>query len=171
MRGRRGPSRPACGAAMERTDTNGQPKGAASPAHQLFNRILCPVVFDRASRAAVETACEAARGPAPVIYLLHVAPLAPAIAGVPIEPYPVTRSDIEMELRQMIPDPAPEHIRFELVARKGEAVREILRAIADLGVDSVVIATHGRTGVGRLLLGSVAEKVVREAPCPVLTVR
>ncbi len=71
----------------------------------------------------------------------------------------------------MIPDPAPEHIRFELVARKGEAVREILRAIADLGVDSVVIATHGRTGVGRLLLGSVAEKVVREAPCPVLTVR
>jgi universal stress protein A len=160
---------------MERADTtdraSGQTGAGETAADQLFNRILCPVDFDRASRAAIETACQAVRGPAPVIYLLHVVPVAPALAGVPIEPYPVTRSDVEMELRQMIPSPAPEEIRFELIARRGEAAKEILRAIGDLGVDSVVMATHRRKGVRRLLLGSVAEKVVRESPCPVLTVR
>ncbi len=138
---------------------------------QLFNRILCPVDFDGRSRAAIETACEAARGPQPVIYLLHVVAVAPALAGVPLEPYLVTRHDVEMELQQMIPSSAPEQVRFEVLARKGDAAKEILRAIAELGVDSVVMATHGRTGVGRLLLGSVAGKVVRQSPCPVLTVR
>ncbi len=160
---------------MERAETIGRASGQAEagevPREQLFNRILCPVDFDRASRAAIQTACESVRGPAPVIYLLHVVRVAPAIARVPIEPYPVTRSDVEMELREMIPSPAPEEIHFELVTRKGEAAKEILRAIGDLGVDSVVMATHRRKAVGRLLLGSVAEKVVRQSPCPVLTVR
>ena len=137
----------------------------------LFNRILCPVNFDRGSRAAIEVACDVAQGPEPIIYLLHVVPAAPAIAGVPLEPYPVTRHDVEVELKQMIPSPERGAMRFELLARKGDAAKEILRAVGELAVDSVVMATHGRKGVGRFLLGSVAEKVVRESPSPVLTVR
>jgi nucleotide-binding universal stress UspA family protein len=137
----------------------------------LFNRILCPVDFDGNSGAAIEVACEVAQGPEPVVYLLHVVPTAPALAGVPLEPYPVTGHDVEVELKQMIAGQARGQVRFELRARKGNPAKEILRAIGELGVDSVVILTHGRKGIGRLLLGSVAEKVVRESPCPVLTVR
>ncbi len=138
---------------------------------EIFNRILCPVDFDANSRAAVEAACSAARGTDPAIYLLHVVPAAPAMAGVPLEPYPVTAHDVELELEQMIAGLPKGEVRFELLARKGDAAREILRAVEERGVDSVVMATHGRKGLGRLLLGSVAEKVVRECPVPVLTVR
>jgi len=137
----------------------------------LFNRILCPVDFDRAARAAIELACDVAWGPEPIVYLLHVVPVAPVLGRVPLEPYGVTRHDVEVELRQMIPSPAPDRVRFEALARKGNAAKQILRAIGTLGVDSVVMATHGRKGVERLLLGSTAEKVVRQAPCPVLIVR
>jgi universal stress protein A len=136
-----------------------------------FSTILCPVDFDGSANAAIEAVCEVARGAQPIVYLLHVVSTAPALAGVPLEPYPVTRHDVELELQQMIPSHTQGRIRFELLARKGEAAREILRAIGELGVDSVVMATHGRKGVSRLLLGSVAEKVVRESAVPVLTVR
>jgi nucleotide-binding universal stress UspA family protein len=136
-----------------------------------FSRILCPVDLDGAAGAAIEAACDAAQGAQPVVYLLHVVSAAPAVAGVPLEPYTVTRHDVETELQQMIPRQAQGRIRFELLARKGDATREILRAVAELDVDAVVMATHGRKGVSRLLLGSVAEKVVRESAVPVLTIR
>lgn len=57
------------------------------------------------------------------------------------------------------------------VLRKGAAWREINAAAAEIKVDLIVIGSEGRTGLGRALLGSVAEKVVRTAPCPVLVVR
>jgi universal stress protein A len=138
---------------------------------KLFNKILCPSAFDQGSRAAIEVACDLASGPDSIIYLLHVVPIAPVVAGVPLEPYGVTGGDVRTELQQMSPGQASGNVRFEIIARAGDAAREILRAVKELGVDSVVMATHGRSGVGHFFLGSVAEKVVRESPCPVLTVR
>ena len=55
--------------------------------------------------------------------------------------------------------------------RWGSPVEAIVAYAADLKVDMIVIATHGRTGLSHVLLGSVAERIVREAPCPVLTIR
>ena len=55
--------------------------------------------------------------------------------------------------------------------RYGYAYREIVRHAKEQNVDLIVVGTHGRTGLTHLFLGSVAEKVVRNAPCPVLTVR
>jgi nucleotide-binding universal stress UspA family protein len=57
------------------------------------------------------------------------------------------------------------------VLASGDPPREIIRAAEDQKIDLIVIATHGHTGWGRLLFGSVAEKVVRLAPCPVLTIK
>jgi universal stress protein A len=57
------------------------------------------------------------------------------------------------------------------VLRDGVPAGEIVEAAAAERADMIVIGTHGRTGLGRFLLGSVAERVVRTAPCPVLTVR
>jgi nucleotide-binding universal stress UspA family protein len=54
---------------------------------------------------------------------------------------------------------------------EGDAVDEILRVARDADADLIVLGTHGRTGLGRLLMGSVAEQVVRRAPCPVLVVK
>ncbi len=60
-------------------------------------------------------------------------------------------------------------IRGKLV--KGNTDLEIIQAARDESVDIIVMGTHGRTGLAHVLIGSVAEKVVREAPCPVLTVK
>jgi nucleotide-binding universal stress UspA family protein len=55
--------------------------------------------------------------------------------------------------------------------KEGDPATEILRLAEERKVDVIVMGTHGRTGLGRLLMGSVAEQIVRKAPCPVLTVR
>jgi nucleotide-binding universal stress UspA family protein len=62
-------------------------------------------------------------------------------------------------------------VKVKTELRHGAAWREIDQAAADLKVDLIVLGTHGRKGIARALLGSVAEKVVRTAACPVLTVR
>lgn len=63
------------------------------------------------------------------------------------------------------------HAQVELIVREGPAAEDILKTAEKKQVDLIIIATHGRSGVQRLLLGSVAEKVIRSAPCPVLAVR
>jgi universal stress protein A len=138
---------------------------------ELFNKILCPVDFGGYSHALIEAASAISRGTQPTLYLLHVVSTTPVVAGVPLEPHGVTGHDIETELRQMIPSHTQGQLRFEVIARKGNPGKEILRAIRELGVDSVVIATHGRKGLSRALLGSVAEQVVRGSRVPVLTIR
>ena len=62
-------------------------------------------------------------------------------------------------------------VAYRMLTRVGDPTSEILRAEKELGVDLVVMATHGRKGVWRVALGSVAEKVVRSSICPVLTTR
>jgi nucleotide-binding universal stress UspA family protein len=63
------------------------------------------------------------------------------------------------------------HAQVEVMVREGPAAEDILRTAERRQVDLIVMSTHGRSGVRRLLLGSVAEKIIRSAPCPVLAVR
>ncbi|MGO9061002.1 MAG: universal stress protein [Candidatus Binataceae bacterium] len=137
----------------------------------IFRKVLCPIDFADNSATALEMACNLAQGSDATIYLLHVVPVAPVIGRVPLEPYAVTGHEVKAELERLIPRPAESGVQFELLARKGDAAKEILRAAVELGVDSIVMSTHGRRGVGHFFLGSVAGKVVRESLCPVLTVR
>jgi nucleotide-binding universal stress UspA family protein len=60
---------------------------------------------------------------------------------------------------------------IEYLLADGIPAEEIVKVASDRGCDLIVMGTHGRTGVGRLLLGSVAEEVMRKAPCPVLTLK
>jgi nucleotide-binding universal stress UspA family protein len=62
-------------------------------------------------------------------------------------------------------------LKVEEVVAHGDAASEIVRVARERGVDLIVIASHGRTGLGRMLFGSTAESVVRHAPCPVLVVK
>jgi nucleotide-binding universal stress UspA family protein len=79
------------------------------------------------------------------------------------------REEVEEELGRVgAPDPG---VRLERRLVVGDAAARILEAAQAVPCDLIVMGTHGRTGLGRVLLGSVAEQVVRLAPCPVLTVK
>ncbi len=90
----------------------------------------------------------------------------------PVQPTVVRRDYVEeadRELRELIPEvfSQPCHTRVE----HGDPADAIVRVAEELDIDLVVMVTHGRTGLSHVLLGSVAEKVIRHAPCPVLAVR
>ncbi len=85
---------------------------------------------------------------------------------------PGTSGDKEYWRRQLEEvRPANTKIPVSHVLLEGDPATEIARFAADAGIDVIVIGTHGRTGVDRLVIGSVAEKVMREAPCSVLVVK
>ncbi len=132
----------------------------------LFSNILCPVDFDQGSPAAVLVAGELGRESNATLHLLHVLPLAIRDA------FSFGReSEARTKLEQMGHQKLKAGNRYELHLITGDAAGEILQAATRLGIDLIVMATHGRTGMRRFVLGSVAERVVREAPCPVLTVK
>jgi hypothetical protein len=74
------------------------------------------------------------------------------------------------EVRRRAEGPVP-GLDVEACLREGDPAEEVLRAADDVGCDLIVLGSHGRSGLGRLLCGSVAEAVMRRAPCPVLVVK
>jgi nucleotide-binding universal stress UspA family protein len=76
--------------------------------------------------------------------------------------------EAQVKLDRMEPGPS---VLVERRLEEGDPIGEILRAAAEVPCDLIVMGTHGRTGLARLLMGSVAEEVVRKAPCPVVTVK
>ncbi len=147
-----------------------------------FRHILCPVDFSPPSLAALAAADEFARFFFARLTVLHV--LAPPPPLVPLEgtvvggvtaPDPEVEqrrhAAAEIELAETARDVVAEEVDLHLDIRHGDPAEEILAAAEDLGADLVVIATHGRSGLKRLLFGSVAEAVVRRAACPVVTIR
>jgi nucleotide-binding universal stress UspA family protein len=133
--------------------------------------ILHPTDFSPTSRAAFQVACALARDYAARLVVLHVnAPQMIYGEGYVLPPDPeAVRKELEEELSRLRPpDPA---IRVERLLKEGDAAWEILHVAREGRADLIVLGTHGRTGLGRLLMGSVAEAVLRKAPCPVLTVK
>ena len=142
-----------------------------------FRRILCPIDFSDYSRHALTHAGAIARWYDAAITVLHVSPVVPIAAYAPGTPMhqsilltPTERDAILEEMRRFAEDEirgdAP--IRFEIV--EGHAAADILARSSSADCDLIVMGTHGRSGFERLVLGSVAEKVLRKAHCPVLTV-
>jgi nucleotide-binding universal stress UspA family protein len=142
-----------------------------------FKRILCPVDFSEPAHAGLETAVELAARFSAELLLIHVVPPVP-LAVVP-EPAPafdvvtyqkeLTKS-AEEGIEKMIGDHVPREIRSRSLVKQGEPADEIARVADEERVDLIVMATHGESGWRRFVFGSVAEKVVRIAHCPVLTV-
>ncbi len=137
----------------------------------LFKKVLCPIDFDRNSIAALDVARDLAIDPQATLYVLHVVRL--VLSGLPkrFHPYPMTEQEAGSRLDDIARDHLEGKVRYELLTRIDDPASAILRAVEELGVDSVVMATHGRTGLEHFRLGSVAQKVVRESPRPVLTIR
>lgn len=141
-----------------------------------LQNILVPSDFSECSDAAVRYGLELARRFDATLHLLHVVqdPMTMPWAGegfvVPmIEAIEQWQKQAEERLKAMVPPADRGRVRVDSTV--ASAYPEILRFAADRGIDLIVMGTHGRGGVSHLLLGSIAEKVVRRAPCPVLTVR
>jgi len=81
------------------------------------------------------------------------------------------RGDAEAKLHESLAGKSPAQLNTRRILVQGRAAEQILRAIEEYQIDLVVISTHGLTGWRHMVLGSVAEKVVRLSPIPVLTVR
>ena len=133
--------------------------------------ILHATDFSERSEFAFRLACSLARDYGARLIVMHVAEPAMAIAGEGVLMFPlaVDVQPLRERLQQLRPPDPKVQVEHRLV--EGDAATEILRVAEETKCDMIVLGTHGRTGLGRLLMGSVAEQVVRKALCPVLTVK
>ena len=88
-----------------------------------------------------------------------------------MEPFPQTEHDARARLQELATAHLEGRVKYEILARTGDPARIVVATVEEVGADSIVMATHGRKGVSHFFLGSVAERVVRESPRPVLTIR
>ncbi|MGA9725224.1 MAG: universal stress protein [Candidatus Binatus sp.] len=140
---------------------------------QLFRRILCPIDFSEHSLAALNVALRVAEQNDAALYLLNVVILPAGAAGfqpVPmVEPYPGLEKERQEELVKLARERIPATVRYETFVVNGDPAEAVLKTARDLDADLIVMGTHGRKGLSHLILGSVAERVVRESTIPVLT--
>jgi len=136
-----------------------------------FKAILSPVQFDDNSMAALSVAKELALTYGATVYVLYVVPII-LVAG---EGYIVySLEEQEQNAKKALAEMAQQRlsgVKYEILTKIGEIAKSVLDVAHEIRADLIVMATHGRTGIPHFFLGSVAEKVVREAQCPVLTVR
>ncbi len=137
-----------------------------------FKRILVPVDFDSSSMKAVELAGKLAKQNAGTVSILHIVPVEMDVSGMP--KYTELIKQQENLDREKLLAVAKQHLpegSYEILDEMGPPAEVIARVASRLPADLVVMVTHGRRGLARLVEGSVAEKVLRSAPCPVLAIR
>jgi nucleotide-binding universal stress UspA family protein len=143
-----------------------------------IQHILVATDFGEASDAALEYGRALARQFSATLHVMHVADdLFTRVAGEGyVSVLPELQKDLENAARQRLDDllidndPKPLPV-VKVVTTSNAPATAIAQYAADSHVDLIIVGTHGRSGVAHLLMGSVAERVVRTAPCPVLTVR
>lgn len=146
-----------------------------------FQKILCPTDFSEASLCGVKMAGEMAAKFNSEVILLNVHKPIPHLPAPRIETDEVN-FDIslyeqkviihsEKALADMQTNILGGGIKTSLLVKIGSPARQILDTAEELDVDAIFIATHGRTGLSKIVFGSVAQRVVRRAKCPVLSIR
>jgi nucleotide-binding universal stress UspA family protein len=136
-----------------------------------YKTILCPVDFDENSLASLDAAIELAQHFDSSIILLYVLPM--ILTYGEASPAAMLR-DQDADAQAKLADIEKQKlggVKHEAVVYTGDIISSILEAQKKYQPDLLVMATHGRRGLSRMFLGSVAEAVVRKATCPVLTVR
>ena len=135
-----------------------------------IHHILAPTDFSVYANQAVTSAFELAQVCGAKLSLLHVIEV-PVYAIEVALPLADLEQDARQSLARLLPEAAAAHVEVTRLVELGVPYHKILEVARAEHVDLIVMATHGRTGLGHLVLGSVAERIVRLAPCPVLTIR
>ncbi|HEY7114681.1 MAG TPA: universal stress protein [Thermoanaerobaculia bacterium] len=143
-----------------------------------IRRILLATDFSPASRGAFEQALAFCRRSGAELVLAHVYRMPGTLpADMALTPDTAEQIDAklaavaESRLRALLEEARRQEIRGRILLLSGAPGEAIVEAARKAGADMLILGTHGRTGVARLLLGSVASKVIATASCPVLTVR
>jgi len=141
----------------------------------MFQRIVCATDFSDTAEAAWAVARDLAAVHRAELTLVHVFPDLPpspdvAVPSV-IQVWEEQKRWVDAELNRRVADAASRGLRSRAVIKHGPAADGLAEAVTEAHGDLLVVGTHGRTGLERVLLGSVAEAVVRAAPCAVLTVK
>jgi nucleotide-binding universal stress UspA family protein len=142
-----------------------------------FKKIMSPTDFSEPSNLALEAAIELAGHFSSDLLLVHVvAPFstAPAMTGHSAISYSEIMNEMRTStnnlLKHMIENKIPDHIQAQTQLLEGIPAEEISRCVKEENVDLIVISSHGKSGWKRLMFGSVTDKVIRIAMCPVLIV-
>lgn len=149
-----------------------------------FKKILTTTDFSQTSLDAIPMAAELATHFEAALCLVHVLPVDTptpweippyadfGLASLPLPEYEAqVRQEVERRLAVVASQHVPADVPTTTIVARGDAAGEIQRLAKERGADLIVMATHGWTGWRHLVFGSVAERVLREAPCPVLSVR
>lgn len=148
---------------------------APSARKPLFRKILVPIDFSSASLKALGYALALGAPAHSEVQMAYVLEPASRFLGIDVPPTAVRDDDVvascEHDLHCIADENRTPDVRLVTSVTVGNPAREVIDLACALPADLIVLSTHGRTGVKHLLLGSVAERIVREAPCPVLVVR
>lgn len=143
-----------------------------------LQRILVPTDFSKFSQAALTYAVAFAEKFDAELYLLHVVqdlalfiPDAVAVTPPILPPVEQFATAAREAMERAVDDNKLHHLKVFKEVREGTPFFEIIRYAREKDIDLIVLGTHGHSGLAHVLLGSVTDKVVRKAPCPVLTVR
>ena len=143
-------------------------------------KILCPTDLSEPSLNALDYAVEIAslfQAELKLLYVVPVLPPRPVAPGDPLTSYeipeyePMLRKESERQLKAIVAERVPKSVKVDPTITNGKPAYEIVRIAEEDKADLIVIATQGHTGWHKFVVGSVAEKVIQMAPCPVLAVR
>lgn len=138
-----------------------------------FKNILVATDFSDASKHALQCAAAITDLNGAELFILHAVPPEPHLP-VPLDPLPASAdrefSEAKLNLEKAVSTGLLSHVHHEGILEHGPVGEVVLDAIQREKIDLLVLGTHGRTGLKKLVLGSVAEELFRRAPCPVLTV-
>lgn len=143
---------------------------------KMIQNILAPIDFSDYSKNALKYAVQFAKDFKAKLYLVYVVEPMIYPADFSMGQIAIPSTDIDLNRRaeeelQNLAKSLSSGLVVETMIRTGKPFVEIIEAAKEKDIDLIILATHGHTGVEHLLFGSTAEKVVRKAPCPVLTLR
>ncbi len=145
----------------------------------MFKKVLFCTDFSENSHYAFTYALDVAKNYGSKLIILHVAPimvhpdeLSTYLPSETLEELKTVRKkDADRQLETHYLQKMGDFKDSQVIIKEGQPFLEIIRTAKNEGVDLIVMGTHGRTGLDHMLLGSTTEKVVRQSPCPVLTIR
>jgi len=145
-----------------------------------FKKILCPIDFSEPSYEALKVASEMAQKFSAELTVIHVVPDIPKAtppdpSAQGTEAYLRYQRELESESKNLLRDAVRKYVAADLKVREiietGDAAHIVSQIAEEEDADLVVVSTHGRTGWRRFVFGSVAERIVRYAQCPVLVIQ
>jgi len=144
---------------------------------ELIKKILVPIDFSDYSKKALHYTVAFAKQFNAQIYLVYVIEPVVYPADLSMGQVAIPQAEIDLsakskeELKQLAEIEIGNLLKYYIIIKNGKPFMEIIETASEIDADLIIISTHGHTGVEHLLFGSTTEKVVRKAPCPVLTIR